>query len=238
MNILLLGYGKMGQLIEELALKKGHLIIGKINSTNSKELFKIDSQTIDVAIEFSKPETVFDNAKWCLDNQIPVVIGTTGWQEKKSELDDYCHNKKGTYFFASNFSIGVNLFFRLNKQLAKQLDSFNDYEPSIVEIHHTNKLDAPSGTAITLAEGIINNLTRKSKWINSDESEPGALKIKSERIDPTLGTHTISYDSSIDKIEIKHTAHSRLGFATGALLVAEWVIEKKGVLSMDDFLSL
>lgn len=238
MNILLLGYGKMGQLIEELALKKGHTIIGKINSKNSQELCSIDTQSIDVAIEFSQPETVLKNVKWCIDNKIPVTIGTTGWQESKADIDDYCNRKKGTYFFASNFSIGVNLFFKLNEQLAKKLNSFNDYEPSIVEIHHTNKLDAPSGTAITLAEGIINNLTRKNKWTDSKVSEPGAIKIMSERIDPTPGTHTISYDSSIDKIEIKHTAHSRLGFATGALMVAEWVIDKKGILSMDDFLSL
>jgi 4-hydroxy-tetrahydrodipicolinate reductase len=238
MNILLLGYGKMGQLIEELAIKKGHSIIGKINSKNSQELHSIDVNAIDVAIEFSKPETVLENVKWCLDNQIPVVIGTTGWQENKAELDDYCNSKKGTYFFASNFSIGVNLFFKLSEQLAKKLEPFNDYDPSIIEIHHTDKLDTPSGTAITLAEGIINNLTRKNKWTSSKVSELDTIKIKSERIDPTPGTHTITYDSSIDKIEIKHTAHSRVGFATGALLVAEWIIDKKGVLSMDEFLSI
>jgi 4-hydroxy-tetrahydrodipicolinate reductase len=238
MNILLLGYGKMGQLIEELALKKGHTIICKINSKNGQELHLIDTSIIDVAVEFSKPETVLENVKWCIDNQIPVVIGTTGWQENKPELDDYCNNKKGTYFFASNFSIGVNLFFKLNEQLAKKLNPFNEYNPSITEIHHTDKLDTPSGTAITLADGIITNLDRKDKWTNTKSSEPGTIEIKSERIDPTPGTHTITYESSIDKIEIKHTAHSRLGFATGALLVAEWIIDKKGVLSMDDFLSL
>ena len=237
MKILLIGYGKMGQLIEELALKKGHEITAKINSKNSLNLLSVNPRNIDVALEFSKPETVVENVKWCLDKQIPVVIGTTGWQGYKKEIDDYCHNLKGTYFFASNFSIGVNLFFKLNEQLAKKLNSFDDYEPSITEIHHTNKLDAPSGTAITLAEGILGNLERKTKWTNSESSSTKAIHISSKRIDPTPGTHTVTYDSPIDQIEIKHTAHSRLGFAKGALLVAEWIVDKKGVLSMDDFLT-
>lgn len=237
MNILLIGYGKMGQLIEALALKKGHQIIAKINSKNSLNLLSVDPRDIDVALEFTKPETVVGNIKWCIDKQVPVVSGTTGWQDHKKEIDDYCHNLKGTYFFASNFSIGVNLFFQLNEQLAKKLDSFNDYEPSISEIHHTNKLDAPSGTAITLAEGILDNLDRKNEWVTGEHSNPKAIHISSKRIDPTPGTHTVTYDSPIDQIEIKHTAHSRLGFAKGALLVAEWIIDKKGILSMDDFLT-
>ena len=238
MNILLLGYGKMGKLIEEIALKKGHSIVGKINSQNNQELALIDPNIIDVAIEFTKPETVTGNIKWCINKGIPVVIGTTGWLEHKPEIDDYCNVKNGTYFFASNFSIGVNLFFKLNEQLAKKLNSFNEYNPSINEIHHTEKLDAPSGTAITLAEGIINNLSRKNKWVNNESTEDDVLSIKSQRVDTTPGTHTVTYDSLNDQIELKHTAHSRQGFATGALLVAEWIIDKKGVLSMDDFLSL
>jgi len=237
MNILLLGYGKMGRLIEELALKKGHSITGKINSKNHNELDSINFVAVDVAIEFSKPETVISNVKWCFEHQIPVVVGTTGWQEQKSEIDEYCHKHSGTYLFASNFSIGVNLFFALNKHLATIMKGYSDYDPKITEIHHTHKLDVPSGTAITLAEGILDKIARKTNWSDSDGMSNDALKIKSERIDPVPGTHIVAYESLIDTIEIKHTAHSRVGFASGALEVAEWIVDKKGILTMDDFLS-
>ena len=238
MNILLLGYGKMGKLIEELALAQGHSIIDIITSKNPNELNSINHDAIDVAIEFSNPMSVVNNIKWCVDRQIPIVVGTTGWQEQKSEIDNYCLKNSGTYLFASNFSIGVNLFFQLNERLASMMNTHSGYDPSIVEIHHTQKLDAPSGTAITLAEEIIDNLERKSNWSKSDTSKANSISIKSERVDPIPGTHSIIYESGTDSIEIKHTAHSRLGFATGALSVAEWIIHKKGVLSMKNFLSL
>ncbi len=238
MNILLLGYGKMGQIIEGLALEKGHHIVEKIQSSNLNKLNDIDSTTIDVAIEFSNPNSVIDNIKWCLDRQLPVVVGTTGWSHLKSEIDEYCLSKNGTYLFASNFSIGVNIFFKLNEVLAEMLNKHATYKPSIKEVHHTQKLDAPSGTAITLAEGLIQQLDSVSKWTEGQTATPDEVPIESQRVDPTPGTHIIKYDSDIDAIEIKHTAHSRLGFASGALAVAEWIKDKKGVLSMKDFLEV
>lgn len=237
MNILLLGYGKMGRKIDELAQEKGHTIVARINEDNKEDLTPLNKENTDVAIEFSQPDAAPENIRWCLKNGIPVAVGTTGWLEKKEEIDDYCESLGGTYLFASNFSIGVNLFFKLNEYLAHLMQNQEDYEILTKEIHHTAKKDAPSGTAITLAEGLLKHISRKNHWVNKNTSDPQALSIISERIDPTPGTHQITYQSSIDTIEIKHTAHSREGFAAGALAVAEWLKDQKGVMNIEDYLS-
>ncbi len=236
MKLLLLGYGKMGQLIDKLATNQGHEVVGKINIDNQRELDNLDPKSVDVAIDFSQPQAAVENIKWCIDQNIPVAVGTTGWLEQKEEVDQYCIDYNGTYLYASNFSIGVNLFFKLNEKLAQLMNEQNQYAISTKEIHHTQKLDAPSGTAITIAEGILKHVDRKSEWINNPANESSQLEIISERIDPTPGTHTIEYASPIDSIEIKHTAHSRQGFAQGAITVAMWLLDQKGVKSMDDFL--
>lgn len=239
MNILLLGYGKMGKIIGEIAESRGHSIAGKINIENKEDLKHLDPNKIDVAIEFSQPEAAFENISWAINHGIPIVAGTTGWLDRKKEIEDLTLEKKGSFFYASNFSVGVNIFFKVNEFLAKLMNETNGYQVSVEEIHHTAKKDAPSGTAITLAEGIIKNLDSKNSWNLSGEKEndKNSVEITSKRIDPAPGTHIIKYQSSIDDIEITHTAHSRQGFALGAVLVAEWIQNKKGVLSMDDFLS-
>ena len=239
MNILLLGYGKMGHLIGQIAESRGHQLIGKINIDNRSDLDSLNSEEIDVAIEFSQPEAAVENIKWALDRNIPILSGTTGWLVYKPEIEKLALETNGTFFYASNFSIGVNIFFKVNEFLAKLINESGGYKASIEEIHHTAKKDAPSGTAITLAEGIINSISGLSDWHLSEnvaETEQ-SIQITSKRIDPAPGTHIISYESEIDTIEISHTAHSRQGFALGAILVAEWIQGKKGVLSMDDFLS-
>lgn len=235
MNILLLGYGKMGQLIDQLATAKGHQIVGKINIDNRHELENLNVTSVDVVIEFSQPEAAIENIKWCLDRQIPVAVGTTGWLDRRDEINQYCAEKNGTYLFASNYSIGVNIFFKLNEYLA-QMMAEQEYQVSTKEIHHTSKKDAPSGTSITLAEGILKHLSTKQKWVNRKSDKAGELEIISERIDPAPGTHEITYSSPVDTIEIKHTAHSREGFAKGAIAVAEWLKDQKGVKTMDEFL--
>lgn len=239
MNILLLGYGKMGKIIGEIAESRGHSIAGKINIDNKEDLQKLNPEDVDVAIEFSQPEAAFENISWAINHGVPIVVGTTGWLDKKSEIEKMTLDKNGSFFYASNFSIGVNIFFKVNEFLSKLMNETTGYGVSIEEIHHTAKKDAPSGTAITLAEGIIKNLNSKNTWNLNGEtpSSEGSVEITSKRIDPAPGTHIIRYQSPIDDIEITHTAHSRQGFALGAVLVAEWIPEKKGVLSMDDFLS-
>jgi 4-hydroxy-tetrahydrodipicolinate reductase len=239
MNILLLGYGKMGQLIGQLAESRGHQLIAKINIDNRQELALLDPKQIDIAIEFSQPEGAVENIKWALQRNIPILSGTTGWLENKSEIEKMTQETNGTFFYASNYSIGVNVFFKVNQFLAKLINESGGYKASIEEIHHTAKKDAPSGTAITLAEGIIDSIDSIQKWHLSDNqtNNEQSLAITSKRIDPAPGTHIIRYQSEIDTIEISHTAHSREGFALGAILVAEWIQGKKGVLSMDDFLS-
>lgn len=235
MNILLLGYGKMGKTIEAIALKRGHTIVGKIDNLAERNAFA-DSSRTDVAIEFSQPEAAINNLKFCFDQSIPVVCGTTGWLEHKAEVDNYCNTKGGALFQASNFSLGVNLFFRLSEHLATMMDKYNEYDVAIDETHHTQKKDAPSGTAITLAEGILKNLSRKQKWVAGKATSAQDLSINSFRVDPDPGTHIITYHSMVDDIEIKHKAHSREGFALGAVLVAEWIKGRKGILTMQDFL--
>lgn len=236
MKILLLGYGKMGQLIDKLATEKGHEVVGKINIDNRHELEYLNSSNVDVAIEFSQPEAAVENIKWCLEHQIPVAVGTTGWLDKRAEINAYCEEKNGTYLFASNYSIGVNIFFKLNEYLA-QMMADQGYAVTTKEIHHTSKKDAPSGTSITLAEGILKHVTSKKNWVNHKTDNAQELEIISERIDPAPGTHEITYSSPVDTIEICHTAHSREGFAKGAIAVAEWLKDQKGVKTMDEFLA-
>lgn len=233
MNILLVGYGKMGRIVEQTALRRGHAIAGRIDVDNNDEL---DRATADVAIEFSHPNAAFDNVRRCVERGIPVVCGTTGWLSRKGEIEKLVAGRDGTFFHASNFSLGVNIFFKVNEYLARIMNAFPAYEVSLDEIHHTEKKDAPSGTAITLAEGILRHVSRKKKWISGDGSDPGDIAISSFRIDEIPGTHVVKYASPIDDIEIKHTAHSREGFALGAVMVAEWIRGKKGCLTMDEYL--
>ncbi len=239
MKVLILGYGKMGKIIGEIAESRGHELVGKINIDNRDELAQLSHKNIDVAIEFSQPDAAFENISWAIKRGIPVVSGTTGWLEKKPAVTALTLENETAFFYASNYSIGVNIFFRVNRFLAALMKDQKDYKANMKEIHHTEKKDAPSGTAITLAEGIIQEIPRYNSWILSEQLNENEqlLPIQSERIDPAPGTHIVSYQSEIDDIEIKHTAHSRKGFALGAVLVAEWIKDKKGVLSMDDFLS-
>jgi len=232
MKILLLGYGKMGKTIEKIALERGHEIVGRIDESNRNAI----PTKADVAIEFSQPEGAYDNVRFCLENKIPVVCGTTGWPDKKNEIEKLTQSCNGTFFYASNFSVGVNIFFLLNEQLAKMIKSLPQYDVGIDEVHHTEKKDAPSGTAITLAEGIMKHIPNKKKWVKKDSQNPEDLVITSFRIDQIPGTHLVKYLSPIDDIEIRHIAHSREGFARGTVLVAEWLPGKKGVLGMEDFL--
>ncbi|WP_405415922.1 4-hydroxy-tetrahydrodipicolinate reductase [Maribacter sp. Asnod1-A12] len=232
MRIALFGYGKMGQMIEQIALNRGHEIVAKID----KNTANIDFNIMDVAIDFSMPDSAFDNITKCLNNNVPVISGTTGWLDKYNDATNLCHEKKGAFIYASNFSLGVNIFFELNNYLAKMMQNLPEYKVELEEIHHTQKLDAPSGTAITLAEGVISNSNYAQWKLESASNE--SLKITSKRIGKVPGTHTVAYDSIVDSIEIKHTAHNREGFALGAVTAAEWIIGKSGVFSMRDVLNL
>ena len=228
MKIALLGYGKMGKVIEEIAIDKGHQIIVKIDSAKDWEKNKNILKDIDVAIDFSIPETVIENINNCFNNNIPIVVGTTGWYDNIENIKKLCNEKDQSLIWASNFSIGVNIFFKVNQYLAKWMNNYDEYEVSMEEIHHTAKLDAPSGTAISLANGIISELERKTTWKLGKEVNQDELSIEAKRIDPVPGTHSISYDSDIDTIEIKHSAKNRKGFAKGSILAAEWLADKKG----------
>jgi 4-hydroxy-tetrahydrodipicolinate reductase len=238
MKIALIGYGKMGKAIEEIAIEKGHTIVLKIDLNNIDEFTKANLSQADVAIEFTSPHTAFENVKKCIEYNVPVICGSTGWLDKWNEIETLCHQQNGTILYASNFSIGVNLFFELNTYLAKLMSKYNDYNVSLTEIHHTQKKDAPSGTAITLAEQVLANNSIKKNWVNHQTTNTGELEIISERIDPAPGTHTIKYASAIDDIEITHTAHNRVGFASGAVLAAEFIHNKKGIFTMKDALGL
>jgi 4-hydroxy-tetrahydrodipicolinate reductase len=238
MKIALIGYGKMGKAIEEIAVSKGHEIVLKIDVQNSHELTKENIQKADVAIEFTGPHSAFENVKKCIELGIPVVSGSTGWLEKWNEIAAACKANNGCIVYSSNYSIGVNLFFEVNKQLAKLMEPYNDYDVSMTEIHHTEKKDAPSGTAISLAEQILSNIGRKKQWVNEASLTPSDLVITSERIDPAPGTHTVKYSSPIDTIEITHTAHTRKGFASGAVLAAEFANGKIGIFTMKEVLGL
>jgi 4-hydroxy-tetrahydrodipicolinate reductase len=238
MNIALVGYGKMGKAIEEIAVANGHTIGLKIDLDNAADLCAQKVAGIDVAIEFTGPHSAFDNVIKCLSLGLPVVCGSTGWLEKYDEAKTFCNSKNGTLIYASNFSIGVNLFFEINKTLAALMSKHPSYEVSLNEIHHTQKKDAPSGTAITLAEQVLEALPHKSKWVNEASSVTSDLVILSERIDPAPGTHTTTYASTIDSIEITHTAHNRKGFAGGALLAAEFAANHQGIFTMKEVLGL
>jgi 4-hydroxy-tetrahydrodipicolinate reductase len=237
MNIALLGYGKMGKAIEEIAEKKGHKIILRIDDQNLEELTKENLQKADVAIEFTSPLSAMTNILFCFDAGIPIVCGTTGWLGKMELVRQKCKENNGTFLYASNFSIGVNIFFELNKKLAVLMKSQANYNVTIEEIHHTEKKDAPSGTAITLAEEVISASNQKNKWVNHSSTNPEELSIISKRIDPAAGTHSVKYTSLVDDIEIIHTAHNRKGFASGALLAAEFIKGKKGIFGMKDVLN-
>ena len=238
MRIALIGYGKMGKEIEKIALDRGHQIVLKIDITNPEDLTIRNLQTADVAIEFTIPSSAVGNYQLCFEAGIPVVSGTTGWLDRQAEVFDSCKNMNGTFFYASNFSLGVNIFFLLNMKLATLMANRDEYKIGITEIHHTQKLDAPSGTAITLAEGIMENIPSKTKWINQTTENGAELEIISERIGEVPGTHIIKYDSEVDYIEMTHCAKSRKGFAFGAVLAAEFSLNNKGILTMNDLLNI
>jgi 4-hydroxy-tetrahydrodipicolinate reductase len=238
MKIALIGYGKMGKAIEAIAVERGHEIVLRIGIENLEDFTTENVKLADVAIEFTGPESAFENIKKLMEAGISVVSGSTGWLQHFEEAVEKCNQSGTGFLYASNFSLGVNLFFALNKYLAKLMSSFPEYHASITEIHHTAKLDAPSGTAITLAEQMISNLPEKNKW-TTDANEGGdSIFIESKRIDPAPGTHTIRYTSPIDTITIEHEAHSRQGFALGAVLAAEFLNGKKGLYTMNDVLRL
>lgn len=232
MKIALLGYGKMGKMIEQIAISRGHEIVAKVDESTQD----FDIKTADVAIDFSIPSVAFKNISLCLENNVPVISGTTGWLNNYDKAVELCNKNNGAFIYASNFSLGVNVFFQLNEYLAEMMKNLSQYEVAIEEIHHTQKLDAPSGTAITLAEGIINN-SNKEAW-KLEEAASNEIPITALREPEVPGTHTISYKSEVDTIDIKHTAHNREGFALGAVVASEWIIGKTGVFSMKDVLNL
>lgn len=232
MNIALLGYGKMGHAIEKIAKERGHEIVLIVDKDD--ESYNFDG--VDVAIDFSLPTAAVGNITDCLTHQVPIVSGTTGWLELYDDMVKLCDMHNGTFLYASNFSLGVNVFFEINRQLAKLVSGLPEYSVNIEEIHHTQKLDAPSGTAISLAEGIIENSNYKHWTMN--EAKEDEINIIAKRIDDVPGTHTIRYASDVDTIDIKHTAHSRKGFALGAVIAAEYIVDKKGVFTMKDVLNI
>lgn len=236
MRIALIGYGKMGKTIERIAIERGHTISVIIDVHNKDDIKKLNGTIADVAIEFSQPESAFLNISHCIENNLPIVSGTTGWLKKKPVLDEICRQNNGSFFYASNYSIGVNIFFHLNKILAGLMKKFPEYGVEMEEIHHIEKKDAPSGTAITLAEGLMSQNSAFTKWVNEPTDDENIIEIVSKRIENVAGTHTVSYNSPIDAIEIKHTAHSREGFAQGAVMAAEWTAKNRGVFGMNDLL--
>jgi 4-hydroxy-tetrahydrodipicolinate reductase len=236
MNIALIGYGKMGKTIETLATAKGHRIVLKIERSNAHELTTNALQNADVCIEFTGPDSAFKMVSACLNAGKPTVCGSTAWLDHLEEAQQLALNNNTALLYASNFSLGVNLFFKINRYASKLLGRYPQYDVSINEIHHTQKKDAPSGTAVTLAEGILAEHPTKNTWVKEIAQQPHELPIHSERIDPAPGTHLIRWASTIDTIELCHTAHSREGFAAGALLAAEFLANKKGIFTMEDVL--
>jgi len=233
MKIALLGYGKMGKAIERIAIQKGHTIYLTIDNAEEWKEKGQQLKNVDVAIDFSTPKNIISNIEYCFSNNIPLVVGTTAWYNKIEILKEKCIKENQSLLWASNFSIGVNIFFKVNQELAKLMNKYDDYNISIEEIHHTAKLDAPSGTAISIAKDIIKEVDRKKQW-KLDEESTDTLKITAKRTDPVPGTHTVIYESDIDKIEIIHTAKSRDGFAKGAIVAAEWLINNKGWYEFKD----
>lgn len=238
MNIALIGYGKMGKAIEEIALQRGHAIVLTIDLHNASALNEANLSAADVAIEFTGPQSAFNNVMKCFAYHTPVVCGSTGWLLKWEAAKIYCRQQQGAMVYASNYSVGVNIFFEVNKRLAELMAFQPLYDVSMEEIHHTQKKDAPSGTAVSLAEQVIEKVSRKSRWVNRVSENPAELEIISKRIDPAPGTHKVTYHSPIDDITIIHTAHNRTGFATGAVLAAEFIVGKQGIFSMKDVLGL
>ncbi len=240
MNIALLGYGKMGKEIEAIALQRGHTIVLKVDETNAATFTKEDLQKADVAIEFSTPHTVISNIKKCFEAQVPIVVGTTGWYDSFTEIEKECQQKNGALFHATNFSLGVNLFFKVNSYLAELMNKYDSYNVEMEEIHHIHKLDSPSGTAITIAEDIIGEFDKKNEWVDvkADDDvtihQPQHLIIESYREGEVPGTHAVIYDSDVDRIELKHVAHGRQGFALGAVIAAEWLKGKNGFYSVKE----
>ncbi|KJD32141.1 dihydrodipicolinate reductase [Tamlana nanhaiensis] len=233
MKIALLGYGKMGKTIEQIALKRGHDIVLKIDKGDTN----YDITQADVAIDFSIPNVAFNNISNCLNNGVPVISGTTGWLDDFDNAVNLCNEKKGAFIYASNYSLGVNIFFELNKTLAKMMTNLKQYNVSMEEIHHTQKLDAPSGTAISLANDIISNNANYNDW-KLEEAGENIIPIAAKRIEDVPGTHTITYESEVDTITIDHVAHNRQGFALGAVIAAEWIVGKTGVFTMKDVLNI
>ena len=232
MKIALVGYGKMGKIIDEISQSRGHEVVARLKETPTKESLN----DADVVIEFSNPEAAFENIKVCLENKIPVICGTTGWLDKKPEIERIAAEQNSAFLYGSNFSLGVNLFFALNEKLAKLMNNVDEYQCQLEEIHHIHKKDAPSGTAISIAEGIIEN-SKYEAW-KLDETKDKELGIFAIRVDEVPGTHSVFYRSEVDEIEIKHTAFNRNGFALGAVIAAEWIVGKQGVFSMKDVLGL
>ena len=237
MKVAIVGYGKMGKAIEQLALDAGHEISMIIDADNTSDLDKISPENTDVAIEFSQPETAFNNIITLLNKEVKVVAGTTGWLDKYDQVTELCNKKGGTFLYASNFSLGVNLFFKLNEWLANEMNNLEGFKALMEEIHHLQKKDAPSGTAITTAERIFNKSKNYSSWVNEDTDAKGVLPIISLREENVPGTHTVTYSSPLETIEVKHIAHDRKVFAQGVVRVAEWVANQQGVLSISDFLN-
>ena len=233
MKIALLGYGKMGKEIEKIALKRGHSIVIKADIDSI-----YDINYADVAIDFSVPTSAVGNITNCFNNNVPVISGTTGWLSQYNDVIEQCKAANGAFIYASNFSLGVNIFFEINKYLAKMMNQLNQYNVSIEEIHHTQKLDAPSGTAITLADGIIQNSDFNNWTLAEDISKDGEIPITAKRIENVPGTHTVTYESEVDRIDMIHIAHNRQGFALGAVIAAEWIIGKTGVFTMNDVLNI
>lgn len=232
MKIALVGYGKMGKIIDEISQSRGHEVVARLKETPNRESLK----DADVVIEFSNPEAAFENIKVCLENKIPVICGTTGWLDKKPEIERIAVEQNSAFLYGSNFSLGVNLFFAINEKLAKLMNNVDEYQCQLEEIHHIHKKDAPSGTAISIAEGIIEN-SKYEAW-KLDETKDKELGIFAIREDEVPGTHSVFYRSEVDEIEIKHTAFNRNGFALGAVIASEWIVGKQGIFSMKDFLGL
>ena len=236
MNIAIIGYGKMGKEIEKVAREKGHQIPLIIDIHNQEDLNKKNLEKVDVAIEFTTPQSVIQNLYQCFEADVPVVTGSTGWNDKKEEVENHCRTNGKTLFHASNFSIGVNVLFKLNEYLAKLMNNLEQYNVEIEETHHTQKLDSPSGTAITLTTSLISNIERKKDWEENTKNQADMLNIIAKRIENVFGIHTIRYESDVDTIELTHSAKSRKGFASGAVIAAEFIQGKTGVFNMNDVL--
>lgn len=241
MKIAILGYGKMGRIIEQFAIERGHEVVLKVNADNLDDLSVSSLKHAEVAIDFSTPDSVLQNIAICFDANVPIVVGTTGWYGRLQEIKDQCIEGGNTLLYGSNFSVGVNVFFHINRMLARIMNRYPQYEVQVEEIHHVHKLDSPSGTAMSIAEGILGEVERKKEWVNEligDGNElitkPDQLLIESHRIEEVPGTHTVIYSSEVDEIEFKHKAHSRAGFALGAVLAAEWLDGKTGFFNITD----